>query len=77
MLRDVVPSAPSFLLYVDHVEGNGTDLFRVVCERDLEGIVAKAKHRPYSCDDPTTWVKIKNSRYSRAVELFERRTVTG
>ena len=27
----------------DHVEGRGVDLFRIVCERDLEGIIAKRK----------------------------------
>jgi hypothetical protein len=49
--------------------------FRAVCDMDLEGIVAKRKdglHTP----DATTWVKIKNSRYSHAEgrrELFERR----
>jgi len=30
-------------LYCDYVEGRGTELFRLICEQDLEGIVAKLK----------------------------------
>ena len=47
-----------------------------MCERDLEGIVAKRKRSAY---DPAAivpaWVKIKNREYSQARdrhELFER-----
>jgi len=42
MLRRIVPEGCPFLLYVDHVEGEGERLFQLACERDLEGIVAKA-----------------------------------
>jgi ATP-dependent DNA ligase len=63
------------VLYADHVPENGVDLFRVVCEQDLEGIVAKRRDGLYT-PEATTWVKIKNPRYSQAEgrrELFERR----
>lgn len=43
MLRKIVPRRGARLLYVDHIEGPGEDLFRLTCERDLEGIVAKWK----------------------------------
>jgi ATP-dependent DNA ligase len=42
------------------------DLFREVCARDLEGIVAKWKHGPYLSGDQTSWVKIKNPAYSQS-----------
>ena len=29
-------------LFVDHLVGSGVDLFQAVCQRDLEGIVARA-----------------------------------
>jgi ATP-dependent DNA ligase len=51
------------------------DLFRVVCESDLEGIVAKRKDGLYTPEE-TSWVKVKNPQYSQAEgreELFERR----
>jgi hypothetical protein len=40
-LRGIVPYADSRLLYLDHVEQRRVDRFRVVCERDLEGVVGK------------------------------------
>ena len=71
MLRKIVRPP---LLYVDHVAGEGVELFRMVCERDLEGIVAKLAA---GCYDPanTSWVKIKNPSYSQAEgrrEFFDR-----
>src|SRR5215212_7353046 len=41
ILRGIVPPSGSRLLYVDHIEAEGVALFREVCRRDLEGIVAK------------------------------------
>ena len=45
---------------------SGTDLFRVICERDMEGVVAKQSSAKYT-PEATTWVKIKNQQYSQAV----------
>jgi len=53
------------VLYVEHV-ASGSDLFRVICERDMEGIVAKQANARYT-PEATTWVKIKNRQYSQAV----------
>jgi hypothetical protein len=60
----IVPAAPFFLLYVDHVEARGKDLFTLVCAQDLEGIVAKPKDSPYD-PERTKWFKIKNPQYSQ------------
>jgi ATP-dependent DNA ligase len=53
------------VLYVDHV-ASGTELFQVICDRDMEGVVAKQAHARYT-PDATTWVKIKNRHYTQAV----------
>jgi ATP-dependent DNA ligase len=53
------------VLYVEHVS-SGTDLFRAICEQDMEGIVAKQARGLYT-PEATTWVKIKNRAYSQAV----------
>ena len=37
-LRRLIPSVPTRLLYVDHVEARGRDFFQVACAHDLEGI---------------------------------------
>ncbi len=74
-LRAVVPKQGERLLYCDHIEGDGEGLFRLACEHDLEGIVAKHTHAPYLPDSETTWFKIRNRAYSQWVgreELFER-----
>jgi ATP-dependent DNA ligase len=58
---------------VEHV-ASGTDLFRVICDRGMEGIVAKQVSARYT-PEATTWVKIKNREYSQAVgrqDFFER-----
>jgi bifunctional non-homologous end joining protein LigD len=73
-LRRVLKKKSERLLYCDHVEGDGEGLFRLACERDLEGIVAKHKSEPYLADH-ANWLKIRNPNYSQWVgreELFER-----
>jgi hypothetical protein len=62
----------SRLLYVRHVERRGVDLFREVCARDLEGIVATWKHGAYVSGEVTSWVKIKNPDYSQGKGRWER-----
>jgi len=66
----------SHLLYLDHIEGNGSRFFAKACELDLEGIVAKWKVGEYiPSDRRSSWVKIKNPNYSQAEareDLFNR-----
>jgi ATP-dependent DNA ligase len=53
------------VLYADHIERRGVDLFEATCAGDLEGIVAKLAAGRYE-PTATTWVKIKNPAYSQA-----------
>jgi bifunctional non-homologous end joining protein LigD len=64
VLRQVVPQVGCRVLYVDHVAGRGVDLFRAVCDADMEGIVAKRADGLYTPDE-TSWLKIKNRDYSQ------------
>jgi bifunctional non-homologous end joining protein LigD len=41
----------SRILYLDHLERNGSGLFAKACELDLEGIVAKWKSGQYVASD--------------------------
>jgi ATP-dependent DNA ligase len=63
------------ILYADHFETRGVDLFKAACDHDLEGIVAKLATGRY---DPaaTTWVKINNRAYSQAEGRADFFTVT-
>jgi len=53
------------LLYAQHIDGAGKQFFEHICQRDLEGIVAKRKMGVYK-DDGNTWLKVKNRSYSQA-----------
>lgn len=68
----IVPDQPAPVLYARHIERQGLDFFRLACEQDLEGVVAKLKHGGYG----EGWFKIRNTRYSQYEgrrQLFERR----
>ena len=74
LLRKLFPRPSRSVLYVNHF-ASGTDLFRVVCERDMEGVVAKQASASYT-PEATTWVKIKNRAYSQSAgreDFFDRR----
>jgi hypothetical protein len=65
-LRRLLGFKTSRVLYADHVEREGCRLFELICQRDLEGIVAKLKHGHYPSDrEESTWIKIKNRNYSQ------------
>ena len=72
-LHAVIPKGGERLLYCDHLDMDGERLFRLACEHDLEGIVAKRKSDPY-LPEHATWLKIRNQEYSQWVgreELFD------
>jgi bifunctional non-homologous end joining protein LigD len=55
-----------------YIKGRGVDLFNEVCQRNLEGVVAKRKSGTYSTI--SGWLKIKNPNYTQSQqrhELFE------
>ena len=71
MLERLVTGHPR-ILYARHVERDGHALFALVCEQDLEGIVAKRREGTYGQD----WFKIRNpgySQYNGRQELFQKR----
>ena len=78
-LLRIMPLVACRVLYLDHVVERGCDLFRVACDRDLKGVVAKYARGVYHADGRTTsWLKIKNANYSQAErrhELFEARII--
>jgi bifunctional non-homologous end joining protein LigD len=58
-LHAVMPKRGERLLYCDHIDADGEGLFRLACENDLEGIVAKRKSDPY-LPEHARWLKIRN-----------------
>jgi bifunctional non-homologous end joining protein LigD len=79
-LKRILHSRSPHVLYVDHTRGNGTALYRLACQLDLEGIVAKRADSRYE-DSPNVrhWIKIKNPNYSQKEgrgDLFKRAGVS-
>jgi len=73
-LRSILPTDSDRIMYCDHVERDGESLFRLACENDPEGIVAKRKFDPYLLVQ-ASWLKIRNPNYSQwegREDLFER-----
>lgn len=50
---------------IEGVETHGEAIFASVCDQDLEGVVAKRLEAAYGAGRHSSWVKIKNQRYSR------------
>jgi bifunctional non-homologous end joining protein LigD len=74
-LKRILPSRSPHLQYVDHTKGAGTELYRLACQLDLEGIVAKKADTPYDDKARGSWIKIKNPSYSQKEgrgDLFKR-----
>jgi len=66
-LKRIIPSLSTHARYVDHTNGAGTDLYRLACQLDLEGIVAKRADSPYENQTaPPPWIEIKNPNYSQS-----------
>jgi bifunctional non-homologous end joining protein LigD len=48
-LRAILPKNSQSVLFCDHIEAAGEELFALACKRDLECIVAKHKFGPKCC----------------------------
>ena len=73
ILEHLVRNQPR-ILYANHVEARGVDLFRLICAQDLEGIVCKHRLAPYASES-VPWVKVLNPAYSQREgrhELFDK-----
>ncbi len=72
-LRQVIGSSGlADVICGKYVEGRGVDLFNEVCQRNLEGVVAKRKTGKYAT--ASGWLKIKNPNYTQSEgrhELFD------
>jgi len=72
-LRDLIgKSGLADVICGKYVEKRGIDLFNEVCQRNLEGVIAKRKNGVYAT--VSGWLKIKNPNYTQAErrnELFD------
>jgi bifunctional non-homologous end joining protein LigD len=71
-LRRLLRRAKSGIHYVEHLDGDGAEVFAHACRIGLEGIVSKDRTRPYRLGRVKHWLKIKNPQ-APGVTRFEDR----
>ena len=54
-------TATSFLVFNEHMKGDGETVFRHACKLGLEGIVSKRKDSIYRSGRSPDWHKMKNA----------------
>jgi ATP-dependent DNA ligase len=72
-LRRLLRRAKAGLHYVEHLDGDGADIFDHACRLGCEGIVSKDRSRPYRSGKSKTWIKVKNPK-APGVRRFEDRS---
>lgn len=73
LLREILPGAGA-VRYADHVEERGEDLYALIRERNLEGILAKQADSMYRAGRSASWLKIRSGHVGDfAVVGFERK----
>ena len=73
-LQSILPNGSAAISEALSVQGRGRELFELMRDHDLEGVVAKRLADPY--EPRTRWFKIKNPDYSQSEgrgELLNRR----
>ena len=50
---------PPYLLYAEHIVGQGEKLFEAMCAAGQEGIISKRADAPYRGDRTKSWLKVK------------------
>ena len=63
------------LQFVEHLEGDGAEIFEHVCRLGLEGIVSKRAGSAYKAGRSKMWLKSKNRNHPaliRVIKSFDR-----
>jgi bifunctional non-homologous end joining protein LigD len=60
-LAELIAALPkrSRIRYSEHVDGMGLELYKHVCEAQIEGMIAKRGDAPYTPGRSDTWLKVK------------------
>jgi bifunctional non-homologous end joining protein LigD len=70
-LRKALQRTRRGIQYVEHTEGDGSEMFKAVCKLGLEGIVSKKVGAPYKSGPSKVWVKIKNPKAPAATRAAD------
>ena len=70
-LKWILRRARGGVQYVEHVEGDGAEMFAAACRLGLEGIVSKRLDAPYRSGPARSWLKTKNPDAPAATRVLE------
>ena len=61
-LAELLVGAPELILYAEHLQGDGAEIYARACAMGLEGIVSKQQDTPYRSGRVESWIKVKCSK---------------
>jgi bifunctional non-homologous end joining protein LigD len=70
-LRKLLKRTKGGIQYVEHVEGDGAEMFAAACKLGLEGIVSKKLDAPYRSGPSKSWIKVKNQKAAAATRVID------
>ena len=70
-LRKLLKRTKGGIQYVEHIDGDGDEVFEAVCKLGLEGIVSKKLDAPYRSGPSKSWLKTKNPKAPAATRIIE------
>ena len=68
-LKNLLRTHDDGIQFVDHMDGNGAEIFEHACRMGLEGIVSKKAENSYRADPSRSWLKIKNRAHPSIVRV--------
>jgi bifunctional non-homologous end joining protein LigD len=70
-LRKLLRRSKGGIQYVEHVEGDGAEMFAAVCKLGLEGVVSKRLTALYRCGPSKSWIKVKNPKAAASTRVLD------
>jgi bifunctional non-homologous end joining protein LigD len=71
VLRKLLKRTKGGIQYVEHVEGDGAEMFAAACKLGLEGIVSKKLDAAYRSGPSKSWIKVKNPNAPAAMRVLD------
>lgn len=60
LLAELLEGVTGGIVYAEHLEGDGAEIFAQACRLGCEGIVSKRRDKAYASGPCKHWVKVKN-----------------
>ena len=70
-LKKLLRRTGDAIQYVEHLSGDGEDIYAAACAVELEGIVCKRIDAPYRSGRAKSWLKVKNPKAPAALRVID------